>query len=200
MSTLRKNDMSLLETLTSQISGKALEGLASQLGADSGTTSSAISAALPMIVGALARNASSKDGAASLANALDKDHDGGIMDNLTDFLGSSDNGPGGAILGHVFGNKRTGVEAGLSQMTGLSTGQAGSLLENLAPIVMGQLGRQKKSSGLGIEDLAGLLAGESNTARSQSGGAMDLLSSLLDQDGDGSMLDDIGGMLGKFLK
>lgn len=192
--------MSLLESLASQISGPALEGLAGQLGADKGTTQSAIAAALPMIVGAMARNAQSKDGAASLANALEKDHDGGILDNLTDFLGSSDNGPGGAILGHVFGNKRSGVEAGLSQMTGLNMGQAGSLLENLAPIVMGQLGRQKRSNGLGIEDLAGLLQGERSQAQSQSGGAMDMLSALLDQDGDGSMLDDIGGMLGKFLR
>lgn len=192
--------MSLLESLTSQIAGSALEGLTRQLGADQGTTMSAISAALPMIVGAMAKNASSQDGAASLANALEKDHDGGILDNLTDFLGSSDNGPGGAILGHVFGNKRTGVEAGLSQMTGLNTGQAGNLLENLAPIVMGQLARQKKSNGLGIEDLAGLLAGETQQAKATSGGAMDMLSSLLDQDGDGSMLDDIGGMLGKFMK
>lgn len=192
--------MSLLESLTSQIAGSALEGLTKQLGADQGTTMSAITAALPMIVGAMAKNASSKDGAASLATALEKDHDGGILDNLTDFLGSSDNGAGGAILGHVFGNKRSGVEAGLSQMTGLNTGQAGSLLENLAPLVMGQLGRQKKSNGLGIEDLAGLLAGESKQARSTSGGAMDLITSLLDQDGDGSMLDDIGGILGKFMK
>lgn len=192
--------MSLLESLTSQIAGSALEGLTKQLGADQGTTMSAISAALPMIVGAMAKNASSQDGAASLANALEKDHDGGILDNLTDFLGSSDNGAGGAILGHVFGNKRSGVEAGLSQMTGLNTGQAGSLLENLAPLVMGQLGRQKKSNGLGIEDLAGLLAGESQQARSTSGGAMDLITSLLDQDGDGSVLDDIGGILGKFMK
>lgn len=192
--------MSLLETLTSQIAGSALEGLSKQLGADQNTTMSAVTAALPMIVGAMAKNTSSEDGAASLANALEKDHDGGILDNLTDFLGSSDNGAGGAILGHVFGNKRSGVEAGLSQMTGLNTGQAGSLLENLAPLVMGQLGRQKKSGGLGVNDLAGLLAGESQAAKASSGGAMDLITSLLDQDGDGSMLDDIGGILGKFMK
>ncbi len=192
--------MSLLETLASQISGPALEGLAGQLGADKNTTSSAISAALPMIIGAMARNTQSQDGAASLANALEKDHDGGILDNLSGFLGSSDNGPGGAILGHVFGNKRPGVEAGLGKMTGLNSNQAGSLLENLAPIVMGQLGRQKRQRGLGVEDLAGLLAGEKNQAQSQAGGAMDMLTALLDQDGDGSMLDDIGGMLGKFLR
>lgn len=192
--------MSLLESITSQITGSALEGLSKQLGADQSTTMSAITAALPMIVGAMAKNASSKDGAASLANALDKDHDGGILDNLSSFLGSSDNGPGAAILGHVFGNKRTGVEAGLSQISGLNSGQAGSLLENLAPIVMGQLARTKSSEGLGIDGLSSLLTGERNKAQQQSGGAMDILTKLIDQDGDGSIIDDLGGMLGKFLR
>lgn len=192
--------MSLLETLASQISGPALEGLSKQLGADSNTTMSAVTAALPMIVGALAKNASSQDGAASLANALDKDHDGSILEQLSGFLGSSDNGPGGAILGHVFGNKRPGVEAGLSQMTGLNQGQAGNLLENLAPIVMGYLGRQKRQGGLGVDDLTNILMGERKQAQQSSGGAMDILSSILDRDGDGSVIDDIGGMLGKFLR
>lgn len=192
--------MSLLESLTSQISGQALEGLSRQLGADQGTTQSAISAALPMIIGAMARNTQSQDGAASLANALDKDHDGGILDNLSGFLGSPDNGPGGAILGHVFGQKRSGIEAGLSQMTGLNSGQAGTLLENLAPLVMGYLAKQKSQQGLGVDGLSSLLNSERQQAQQQAGGAMDMLSKFLDADGDGSMLDDIGGMLGKFLR
>ena len=58
--------MSLLQTLTEQISGSALSGLAGQLGADEGTTQSAIAAALPMIIGAMAKNASSDQGATAL--------------------------------------------------------------------------------------------------------------------------------------
>ena len=50
---------------------------------------------------------------------LAKDHDGTILDNLGGFLSNSDNGPGAGILKHVFGDKRSMVEAGLSQMSGL---------------------------------------------------------------------------------
>ena len=193
--------MSLLNALTEQIGGQVLQGLAKNIGADEGVTGAAISAAIPMIVGALAKNASTDDGAASLSNALQKDHDGSILDNLGGFLSQSDNGPGGAILGHVFGQKRGGIESALSQITGLNSGQSGNLLENLAPVILGQLGRTQRSQGLNPADLAGLLAGESQQ-QSQGAGSpvMDILGKVLDQDGDGSMLDDIGGLLGGFLK
>ena len=192
--------MSLLQTLTEQITGSALSGLAGQLGADEGTTKSAITAALPMIISAMAKNASTDDGAAALTNALAKDHDGSILDNLGGFLSNTDNGPGAGILKHVFGGKRGMVEAGLSQMSGLDANKAGGLLENLAPLVMGYLGRQRQSQGLDASGIAGMLLGAKTQAKQESGGAMDLISNILDRDGDGSMLDDIGGMLGSFLK
>ena len=78
--------------------------------------------------------------------------------------------------------------------------KAGGLLENLAPLVMGYLGRQRQSQGLDAAGIAGMLLGAKTQAKQQSGGAMDLLGSILDRDGDGSMLDDIGGMLGGLLK
>ncbi|MEM7658613.1 MAG: DUF937 domain-containing protein [Bacteroidota bacterium] len=192
--------MSLLNELTKQLSGPALNALSSQLGADSNTTSTAISAALPMIVGAMAKNASDPQGAQSLDSALAKDHDGGIMDNLTGFLGSSDNGPGAGILKHVFGGKQSTVETGLSQMTGMNQNQIGGLLQNLAPVVMGMLAKQKQSNGLDAGGVAAMLGGEQSRAQASGSPAMDMLGKILDQDGDGSFLDDVGGMLGRFMK
>lgn len=195
--------MSLLEQLTSQLSGPALQGLTQQLGADEGAVSSAIGAALPMIMGAMAKNASNEQGAQALDNALAKDHDGGIMDNLAGFLSQTDNGPGAGILGHVFGGKRPQVEAGLSEMSNLNPQQSGQLLENLAPVVMGFLGKQKQSQGLDASAIAGMLMGARNQASSQSGMggmAMSMLNNFLDKDGDGSAIDDIGGMIGGFFK
>lgn len=182
-----------------QMSGGNLDKLSGQLGLDKSQVSSAIGAALPMIMGAMAKNAQTPDGAKSLDNALSKDHDGSLLDNLSGFLGSSDNGAGGAILGHVFGNKRTNAEAGLSKMTDINPSQAGSLLENLAPVVMGFLGKQKKAGGLDAGGIVSILTGASQQASGDSGMggmAMNMLNSFLDKDGDGSALDDIGGMLG----
>ena len=191
--------MSILNMLTETLAGDNLDALAGQLGMDKSQASSAISAALPMIMGALSRNTANQDGAASLANALDKDHDGGILDNVGTFLNSTDNGPGAGILKHLFGQKRGGIESALSNMAGINQNQAGGMLENLAPIVLGMLGRQKRQQGLDIAGLASLIGGESQQASSTASTAMNLLSGILDQDGDGSMLDDIGGLLGGFL-
>lgn len=191
--------MSLLNELTSQLSGPALEALSQNLGADTGTTQSAITAALPMLIGAMAKNTASDEGAQALSGALSRDHDGSIMDNLTGFLGSSDNGPGAAILGHVLGGKQNNVEQGVSQLSGMNPAMVGMLLKNLAPVVMGYLGKQQSSRGLNPGDLAGMLNTERETAQSSGSPAMDMLGKFLDQDGDGSMLDDIGGMLGGFL-
>ncbi|GAB4427989.1 MAG: DUF937 domain-containing protein [Bacteroidia bacterium] len=195
--------MSLLDQLTSQLSGPALDALSQQLGADPGQTSSAISAALPMILGSMARNVSNPDGAQALSQALANDHDGSILDNLQGFLGSSDNGPGAGILRHVLGANQAPVQQSISQVSGLDLSKVGPLLENLAPIVMGMLGRQQRSTGMDAGGLASVLLGERDQMQTRSVGAsstLSMLNNLLDRDGDGSALDDIGGMLGKFLR
>ena len=69
---------SLLDGLMQQLGGDTMRQLSQQLGADESTTTPAVGAALPVLVGALAKNASSTDGAAALAGALDKDHDGSV--------------------------------------------------------------------------------------------------------------------------
>lgn len=195
---------SLFEQLSGQLSGPALEALSQQLGADSGTTSAAVSAALPMLIGALDRNTNDPQGAESLQSALSRDHDGSILNNLTGFLGSSDNGSGAAILGHIFGQKQSNVEQGVSKMSGLSESLVPMLLQNLAPVVMGYLGKAQREQGLDSGGLSSMLTQEREAVQSRGGStgstAVDLVTRLMDQDGDGSMLDDLGGMLGKFLR
>ena len=88
----------LFDLLAQQLQGSNLSQISRQLGTDEKTTSSAISAALPILVGALARNSSGTSGARSLAGALQRDHDGSILDNLGSFLKQPEKGPGEGIL------------------------------------------------------------------------------------------------------
>ncbi|MDX1907489.1 MAG: DUF937 domain-containing protein [Bacteroidia bacterium] len=195
--------MSILNELMDQFSGPALDALSQQLGTDPGQTQSAISAALPMIVGAMAKQASTQEGAEALHQDIAQNHDGSIMDNLTGFLSSTDNGLGPAILGQLFGQKQGHVEAGVSQVSGLDAGVTGKLLENLAPVVMGMLGRQQQGGGMDIGGLASVLMNARGTAQQDTGiagTAMSMITNMLDQDRDGNPLDDIAGMLGNFLK
>ena len=166
-----------------------------------GATSKAMSAAMPALLGALARNASSGSGAEALASALSRDHDGGILDDLTGFLGKGDTSAGDGILGHVLGANRDNVAAGVSRSSGLDVSAVQKLLPMLAPVVLGMLGREQRAQSLDASGLASMLGQES---RADERAAPGLVSSLLDADGDGSVLDDVArigsGLLGGLLK
>jgi hypothetical protein len=158
--------MDLQSLLGQALGGDSIGRMSQALGADERTTGNAVQAALSMLLGALAHNSSTPTGASSLLGALERDHDGSVLDDVAGFLGGSSSGQG--ILGHVFGNKLGAVQNGLGQATGLDASSAGNLLTMLAPIVMGALGRTNRQGGLDVSSLGGLLGGrESATGRSR---------------------------------
>jgi hypothetical protein len=189
--------MSLLELLQQQVGGQAVDQISQRLGADRGTTSNAIDAALPLLLSAIARNASNPDQAQSLERAVSQDHDGSILNDVPGFINRAESGPGAGILNHVLGGRQQVVQNGLSQATGLDTGKTAQLLMMLAPLVMGALGKAKQERNLDAGGLSGLLAGEHEQLKEQAPGVMGALGRLLDQNQDGSMMDDVAGMLGK---
>src|SRR5262245_52121249 len=152
--------MDLQSLLGQALGGDTISKMSQALGADERTTGNAVQAALPMLLGALAHNSSTPSGASSLMGALDRDHDGSVLDDITGLLGGS-SGNGQGILGHVFGNRLDVVQNGLGQATGLDAGRAGNLLAMLAPIVMGALGHTNRQGGLDVGSLSGLLGGAS---------------------------------------
>ena len=216
--------------LSSQLSGGALEQLGGQIGADREQTEAALSAAIPVLVGGLARNAvSSPDGAASLAKALERDHDGSVLDNLPGLLGSLTGGgggglgdligaatgmlggsgaktlDGGAILGHILGGRKDTVESGIAKASGLDASKVAKLLPLLAPIVMGALGKMKRQQNLDAGGLAGMLGQEQQKLQKSGSGALGGLLGMLDADNDGSVIDDLAklggkGLLGRLFK
>ncbi len=184
---------SLLDMLAQQLgSDQRLSKLGGRLGADAGATKTAVGAALPVLLGALARNSAQPQGADGLDRALGK-HDGSVLDDLDGFLDRPDVDDGDGILGHVLGPKRNAVEAGVGRASGLDPSMVAKLLPILAPVVMGALGRQKRQQGLDAGGLAGLLGTEQQRME-RSNPAMGMLGSLLDQDDDGNVMDDIANM------
>lgn len=197
---------SIFDSVTEQLSGSNLTQLSQQIGADEATTSQAVQAALPMLLGGLARNASRPEGAASLGSALGE-HRGGLMDNLGGLLGNAESGKGAGILGHIFGGKRESVESGVGQATGLKQQQVGKLLMVLAPIVMAALARRQQAHQdqevavpgastipEGPAGLPDILQREAQEAQQRAPSGLGGLFGMLDRDGDGNPLNDIGRM------
>lgn len=66
----------LAQELMQHLQGAPLQQMADQLGADQAQTQSAVEMALPLLLGALGRNAQDEQGAQSLFGALQRDHMG----------------------------------------------------------------------------------------------------------------------------
>lgn len=183
--------------MTSQLGSGGLSAIAGQLGIGQDKAQGAVQTGLSVLTGALARNTARPAGAASLDQALAKDHDGSIFERVGDFLGSAASGPGAAILGHVLGKKQGSVTAAVGQQTGLSAQQSSSLLVTLAPLVMGALGKMKSQQGLDASGVAGALATESRQIQQGASGGLGGLLSMVSGGGAAGLLGKLTGLFGK---
>jgi hypothetical protein len=190
----------ITQMISQRIAGAAAGQLASRLGVSESTAQSAVQVAVPLIVAALARNASQPQGAQELHDAVSRDHDGSILENLMGYLNNPEAANGGGILGHVLGAQRPSVESNLSQATGLDQGSAGNLLETVAPLVMGALGREQQQNGLDANGLSQFLGEQQQQAQATNPDLMQSLSSMLDSNRDGSVVDDLSRIAGTFFK
>lgn len=205
--------MDLSSLLQQQLGHQIENGLMDQLtrqigGAPKRETTVATSAILSSLMGALARNASTPQGADSLSGALDRDHDGSILDDLGSLLGGgAQSRPelsrtlnGAGILKHILGEQQQETVQEVSQTSGLSTDKVGSLMVTLAPIVLGMLGKTKRERNIDSGGLGGMLT--DYVTRGQQGQAapdLGLAGQLLDRDRDGSVIDDIASIGTKML-
>ena len=187
------------QMITQQLSGAASQQIAARLGVSESTANMAVGVAVPLILAALARNASQPQGAQDLHQAITNDHDGGILNNLMGYLGNPQEGNGTGILGHVLGDQRGDVENNLAQATGLDQSSAGNLMEIVAPLVMGAVGRTQRQNGLDSTGLANYL-GEQQQEQAAAPGMMGMLSSMLDSNKDGSVTDDLTRIAGSLFK
>lgn len=174
------NDLlgALMGQLTEQ---NAVSAIGKKVGADSQTTTKALQFAIPVLLGALANNTAKKSGANALNNALTKDHDGSILNDIMGAVaGGSTSAVGAGILKHVLGGQRNTVEQQLSSQTGLSAEGMGQIMEIAAPILLGMLGKQKRENNLGASAIASLLGGaKQQAADAPFGPSMDMLGALL---------------------
>ncbi len=188
----------ILDLLNSDLGKQIIGGVAGSTGNDQGKTSSVLTMALPVLMKAMQRNAATPQGAEGLMGAISGKHSGGILDNLGDLFGGgvdeSVTNDGDKILGHVLGAKRQGVESVIGQKAGMDASSVAQILKVAAPILMGVLGKQASQSNVsssnGIGDLLGGLLGGNSAPQEQN-----FLEQILDADGDGSVIDDVAGMV-----
>ncbi len=197
----------LLNSVMGALGPQVIEQVAGQLGTNPQQAQGAIQAALPLLLGAMGKNASQPEGAQALHTALEKDHanldlgnvlgavmgGGGLGDILGAVMGGGGNSQaaapsaGESILRHVFGGQQQRATQGLGQATGLGGQGANQLLAILAPIVMQILAKKIQSNNWSPTQLGNAL-GQQRQAIAQGGGlAGGLMNAVLDKDGDGDV-------------
>ena len=146
------SDQSLSQQLFSQLQGEPMQQIAQQLGTSTEQASSAVSQALPLMMGALGNQAQQGgQGAAGIASMLGAlgggqggSQAGGLGDILGGLLGSSGNAAGGGLAGALGG--MVGSVLGGGQSAGsTSASNAGDLLAT----VFGNQGSARAAEGLG---------------------------------------------------
>ena len=179
--------MNIVSTIMQLLAPAIINKIASSLGVNQGIAGKAIAAIVPAILAGLIGKSSTSSGAADLASALGK-QDSSILGNLGSLIGGpgqqSFTDKGNSVLGSLLGGSASSALAGAAgKFAGLGGSQSSNLLGMLAPVVLGGLAQQQKSSNLDAGGLANLLAGQKDNIKSaMPAGFSDLLagSGLLD--------------------
>ncbi len=190
---------SIQDLLNSDLGKNLIQGAAAKTGQSPDKTGDLLAKAMPLILGAMQRNAANPQGAQSLNKALEnpKHAQGSVMAMLGSPQTSSDNDAllkeGAGILNHVLGGKQPQVAQALSNTSGVDAGVVSDILKMAAPVIMGLLSKEKRSGQVdtnNVGDLVGSLLGQAG-----SGKGMAFLTSILDANKDGNVMDDIAGMV-----
>jgi hypothetical protein len=191
--------MSLIDLLTGNTSNQVAEQAENKFGISKNQVIALLAVATPLIISYLRNKSQDAKEAEALNSALDKDHNGSILNDASQI--EARQAEGGSILDHVFGGQKSNVENQLSQNTGISIDKIGPILAMLAPVVMGYIGQQKQQSNVGAGGLGDLLGGilgnASNQAQAQQSNPLnDILGSVL---GNGNQAQSSGNPLNDIL-
>jgi len=146
----------------------------SKLGIGQDTIKQMIPQIAPLILGGLKKQKDEHGGAARVDHILNKYGSASALDNLTDLFETKakDENPD-PNLGGLLGNSGNDAVNILSNKFNVDGSTIMKLIPMLAPVLLGFLTQKRDQDGLGSSGIA----------------------SLLDQDGDGSVIDDVAGFL-----
>lgn len=216
--------MNLLEMIMQAQGGGAVKQMAQQFGIGEDQAQSAIGAVLPMLAGAVQQNVQS-GGIEGLLGALQGGQHERYLEDPSALFSQQGVEDGNGILGHLLGSKEVSrqVASHASAQSGVGADVIKQMLPMVAGLLMGGMSRQANTSGLlgqvmgaamgggggnagggGIGSILGGLLGGGGAAaaapvQQAQSGVLGMLGPLLDQNRDGSALDDVLRMASGFL-
>lgn len=180
--------MNILDSILNAGNGAAVRQIGAQVGLDETQTASALSALVPALSAGLRQNLQTPDGLSQLVGALSAGSHQRYVDDPAVLGEAGTVADGNGILSHILGSKDVSrrVAAETSAQTGLGPDVIKRMLPLVATLVMGAMSRQTQASGA-----SPLTPGKGP------GGLLEMLGGTLDSNRDGSVVDDIAGMIGR---
>ena len=165
--------MALVDDFMQTLGGQASKSLASGLGIKKSAAAQIVPAVIPMVLGGLKRQMETQGGAARLDHILNKYGSDSVLDDIAGAVLNRSGQAADAQLGGLLGSSGLQATDMIAQRFKIDPGIAAKIIPALAPLILGFLTRQKKTSSDGLGGIA----------------------SIIDRDGDGNILDDVAGML-----
>lgn len=183
---------------------------------------------VPLLVSAMARITRTEAGAKSLAEMIERDHDGSILMKLPDLYANRGIGNGDVLTTLILAENRPAAEALICKQSGLNPASTNKLFNITTPILLGMIGAKKRADKINTAMLAQMLnnfaelhereekAGATPTESQASAipgfgeisgllktgnfaGIGSMITNLLDKNKDGSIMDDLQGMAKGFI-
>jgi hypothetical protein len=177
--------MNMLDAILNAQGGAAAREAGRSAGLSADQTSSALSALVPALAAGLHRNAAQPGGLDALLGAITSGNHGRYVDDPSALGRQETIADGNGILGHILGSKD--ASRALATQTASQTGVGADALKKLLPIaatlVMGSLAKQR--------------SGQTTVTAAGGGDLLGMLTPMLDRDGDGSVVNDVLGSVGK---
>lgn len=176
--------MNILNTiLESGLDENILGAISSKTGIDTSSIQSLVSQLAPQLINGAKENLASENDSSELINMISNTNLDSLKEN-PDAIDSMDNSN---MLGQLFSSlneNEDDVTNALSEKSGIDVSSISSLLPMVAPLIMGALNQKTNLGSVDTSD-------SNNTITS-------MLTDLIDQDNDGSVVDDLMGMAKKF--
>ena len=162
-----------MEEFMSSLGPEVSNQLSANLGIEENAVQQMLPQIGPMILGGLKRQKDNYGGEERVDHILNKYGNADVLDNIGDFFANQvQDQQADPRLGGLLGDSGTQATNMLSEQFNLSGSTASKIIPMLAPIILGFLTQKRDQGGAGSTSIA----------------------SILDRDGDGSILDDVAEM------
>lgn len=175
--------MNILNTiLESGLDENILRAISQKTGIDTSSIQDIVSQVAPQLINGAKENLASQNDSSSLIDMISNTN----LDSLKQNPDLIDNMDNSNMMGELFSSlneNEEDVAQALSEKSGIDSGSISSLIPMLAPLVLGALNKQTNLN---------------STDTSNTNDITSMLTNFIDQDNDGSVVDDLVGMAKKF--